>query len=343
MNIYNKHASTVNLQQLVTNIPVRRKAPDQLERDKFEWTQWQSASKAVNNLETPAKEKHVRNLILGTFRLEGAKLFWSMCTKLQLESHPIVCWKFCYVIHRLLRDGHKHVVHDSIPLAAYFDQLGKFWSALRQSYGTMTYRYCRLIIVKLGFHERNAMFSGNLNIGEGNDVRKIFNENMDAYFQLSIELMDYMEEILGLVDAVFTSLDQSRANSMTASGQCRLHPLILCVQDSSLLYDYIVKVLFKLHDNLSGDSLTGHRTRLIEVFRRLKKFYDQVSTLQYFRDLIKVPVLPDNPPNFKIKEDFKNYHTPVATIVTPPPEPTQVIEASLIDTTDVNINIKSTI
>jgi huntingtin interacting protein 1 len=51
------------------------------------------------------------DLILGTFRVEGARLFWSMMTRLQLESHPIVCWKFCYVIHRLLRDGHKHVGH----------------------------------------------------------------------------------------------------------------------------------------------------------------------------------------------------------------------------------------
>ena len=99
---------------------------------------------------------------------------------------------------------------------------------------------------------------------------------------------------------------------MTIAGQCRLHPLILCVQDSSLLYDYIVKVLFKLHESkekhllldrssenefcyagLPGETLQGHRQRLLEQFRRLKRFYDQASTLQYFKDLIKVPSLPD--------------------------------------------------
>ena len=78
MSVYNRRASTVNLNQLVTSIPVRRKAVDQVERDKFEWSQvgankffrnsfnfsslqWQSASKAINNTETPAKEKHVRS------------------------------------------------------------------------------------------------------------------------------------------------------------------------------------------------------------------------------------------------------------------------------------------
>ncbi len=38
MSVYN-HRPSVNLNQLVTNIPVRRKAADQVERDKFEWSQ----------------------------------------------------------------------------------------------------------------------------------------------------------------------------------------------------------------------------------------------------------------------------------------------------------------
>lgn len=40
----------------------------------------------------------------------------------------------------------------------------------------------------------------------------------------------------------------SRSNSMTNAGQCRLAPLIVCIQDSSQCYDYIVKLLFKLHN-----------------------------------------------------------------------------------------------
>lgn len=48
---------------------------------------------------------------------------------------------------------------------------------------------------------------------------------------------------------VFSSLDMSRSNSMTSSGQCRLAPLILCIQDSCQLYDYIVKSLFRLHSS----------------------------------------------------------------------------------------------
>jgi huntingtin interacting protein 1 len=118
-----------------------------------------------------------------------------------------------------------------------------------------------------------------------------------------------MEELLNLVQVIFTSLDRSRSNSMTIIGQCRLNPIIICIQDSSLLYDYIVKIIFKLHEGreeiylfflwlnnilgLSSEALQGHRQRLIDQFRRLKRFYGQSSTLEYFKNLIKVPILSE--------------------------------------------------
>ena len=85
---------------------------------------------------------------------------------------------------------------------------------------------------------------------EKNSIQNFFHENWNLYSQLCVELLDYLEEVLNLVQVVFTSLDQSRSNSMTTTGQCRLNPLIICIQDSSLLYDCIVKVLFKLHESM---------------------------------------------------------------------------------------------
>lgn len=48
---------------------------------------------------------------------------------------------------------------------------------------------------------------------------------------------------------VFSSMDRNRSNSMTDSGQCKLSPLIMCIQESAILYDFCVKFLFKLHDS----------------------------------------------------------------------------------------------
>ena len=39
-----------------------------------------------------------------------------------------------------------------------------------------------------------------------------------------------MDEILSLEKGIFSSLDMSKANSMTMGGQCRLSPLIVCIQ-----------------------------------------------------------------------------------------------------------------
>ena len=112
-------------------------------------------------------------------------------------------------------------------------------------------------------------------------------------FQVACEMFDYLDEILSLEKAVFGSLDMSRANSMTSAGQCRLAPLIPCIQDSSCLYDYCVKVLFKLHAVLPPGTLDGHRSRFNSQFSSLKQFYVSSSHLQYFKNLIQVPLLPD--------------------------------------------------
>lgn len=93
--------------------------------------------------------------------------------------------------------------------------------------------------------------------------------------------------------AVFGSLDMSRSNSMTSSGQCRLAPLIQCIQDSSQLYDYCVKILFKLYAQLPADVLSGHRARFLKQFQQLRQFYIFSSNLQYFKNLIHIPLLPE--------------------------------------------------
>uniref|UniRef100_A0A3B4F6Z2 Huntingtin-interacting protein 1-related protein-like n=1 Tax=Pundamilia nyererei TaxID=303518 RepID=A0A3B4F6Z2_9CICH len=71
-------------------------------------------SKAVTTAETPPKDKHVRNIIMGTHKEGGATAFWSYVLNLPLSSNSIVSWKFCYLVHKILRDGHRNV-HKVIP------------------------------------------------------------------------------------------------------------------------------------------------------------------------------------------------------------------------------------
>lgn len=47
--------------------------------------------------------------ILGTHHEKGAHTFWAAVNRLPLSSNAVLCWKFCHVFHKLLRDGHPNV------------------------------------------------------------------------------------------------------------------------------------------------------------------------------------------------------------------------------------------
>lgn len=53
-------------------------------------------------------------IILGTHHEKGAFTFWSYAIGLPLPSSAILSWKFCHVLHKVLRDGHPNV---SVPSA----------------------------------------------------------------------------------------------------------------------------------------------------------------------------------------------------------------------------------
>lgn len=56
----------------------------------------------------------LEGIILGTHHEKGAFTFWSYAIGLPLPSSAILSWKFCHVLHKVLRDGHPNV---SVPCA----------------------------------------------------------------------------------------------------------------------------------------------------------------------------------------------------------------------------------
>lgn len=313
----------------------RGKSSTDIERENFEKNQTVAINKAINNQETPVKEKHVRITILGTFTDNGAGMFWHIANRLPVQGNPIVCWKFCHVLHKILQEGHPHSIVDSYKYCSHLNDLGKLWGHLREGYGKLIENYCRLLIQKLRFHKKNMEIPGNLKMSD-DQFAKICGSDVNNYFEIAVDMLDYMDEILTLQQSVFSSLDMSRSNSMTSSGQCRLAPLILCIQDSCQLYDYIVKSLFRLHSSLPPDTLSGHRDRFIAAYKKLKQFYLSSSNLQYFKHLVQVPYLPDEPPNFLIASDFSKHVKPEAVVPEPEPEnePDTDSVADLIDTSE---------
>ncbi|KRX71566.1 Huntingtin-interacting protein 1 [Trichinella sp. T6] len=269
------------------NIPknlLRRPSTMMMDREEYEKLQSAALLKCINAQECAVKEKHLRTLILGTYNDRGAGLFWANLTKIQLESS-----------HRFLE---------------ICEQVVSAWSGhLKEGGGMLIKHYCAVLVKKLIFHQHNQQIPGNVSLTES-QLEALGSEGVDNWFELSVEVMDYLDAILQLQQSVFNSLDKSRASSMTPSGQCRLAPLILCILDSSSLYDILVKLMFKLYACLPEKELVGHSDRFIPIFGKLKQFYASSSNLQYFKFLVSVPSLPENPPNFVIASDIGNYVCP---------------------------------
>ncbi|XP_041644118.1 huntingtin interacting protein 1 related b [Cheilinus undulatus] len=303
-----------SLKQVPTRVRSRRtEANLGAEREHFDKQQLSSISKAINSTETPVKEKHARRIILGTHREKGAYTFWSYALGFPLASSSILSWKFCHVLHKVLRDGHRNVLQDCMRHHGSLVEIGKLWSNLHDRYGQLVALYTKLLCTKMEFHAKHSEIPPNL---EASDelLERTAGTDINNVFQLTVEVFDYMDAELKLAETVIRQLNTSIAISTLTSGQCRLAPLIQVIQDCSHLYHFTVKLLFKLHACLPADTLQGHRDRFHDQFHSLKTFFNRARDMLYFKRLIQIPKLPDSPPNFLHAASLAKHVKPVVVI-----------------------------
>ncbi|KAM9622223.1 huntingtin-interacting protein 1-related protein isoform 2-T2 [Trichechus inunguis] len=319
----------------IKNVPARvlsRRPGHSLEaeREQFDKTQAISISKAINNQEAPVKEKHARRIILGTHHEKGAFTFWSYAIGLPLSSNSILSWKFCHVLHKVLRDGHPNVLHDCQRYRSNIREIGDLWGHLHDRYGHLVNIYTKLLLTKISFHLKHPQFPAGLEVTD-EVLEKAAGTDVNNIFQLTVEMFDYMDCELKLSESVFRQLNTAIAVSQISSGQCRLAPLIQVIQDCSPLYHYTVKLMFKLHSCLPADTLQGHRDRFHEQFHSLRNFFRRAADMIYFKRLIQIPRLPEGPPNFLRASALAEHIKPVVVIPEEAPEdeePENLIEIS---------------
>uniref|UniRef100_A0A8D2LLH4 Huntingtin interacting protein 1 related n=1 Tax=Varanus komodoensis TaxID=61221 RepID=A0A8D2LLH4_VARKO len=326
------------------NVPARvlsRRGGHSLEaeREQFDKIQAMSISKAINTLEAPLKEKHARRIILGTHHEKGAFTFWSYAIGLPLPSSAILSWKFCHVLHKVLRDGHPNVLQDCQRYRSNIRETGDLWGHLHDRYGQLVNIYTKLLLTKISFHLKHPEFPPSLEVTD-EVLEKAAGTDVNNIFQLTVELFDYMDCELKLSESVFRQLSTSMAVSQMSAVQCRLAPLIQVIQDCSHLYHYTVKLMFKLHSCLPADTLQGHRDRFHEQFRSLKSFFKRASDMLYFKRLIQIPRLPESPPNFLRASALAEHVKPVVVIPEEAPEdeePENLIEISTAPTVEQQV------
>ncbi|XP_063310362.1 huntingtin-interacting protein 1-related protein [Pelobates fuscus] len=301
------------------------------EREQFDRNQGISISKAINAQEAPVKEKHARRIILGTHHEKGAFTFWSYAIGLPLPSSSILSWKFCHVLHKILRDGHPNVLSDCQRYRNNIREMGELWGHLHDRYGQLVNIYTKLLLNKISFHVKHPEFPPNLEVSD-DVLEKAAGTDVNNIFQLTVEMFDYMDCELKVSEAVVRQLNSAIAVSQMSAGQCKLAPLIQVIQDCSHLYHYTVQLMFKLHSCLPADTLQGHRDRFHEQFHSLKTFFKRASDMLYFKRLIQIPRLPDSPPNFLRASALAEHVKPVVVIANEAPEEEEQPE-SLVEIT----------
>lgn len=305
------------MQKIFNPSQYRSNGMTSLNKENFARIMSESINKAINCTESAVKEKHVRKLLIGTFQAESGAFFWQYLAVIRLKENQIACWKFCHVLHKLLRDGHKQVVTCSYESRQILLDCGNMWRHVEGGYGQLIHKYCTLLYNRINFLRRNPRFPNDLKVSD-EQLDDIGERDVSVFFDLSCEIFDALDDILRLQEAVLGSLDLKKHSSMTSAGQCHLAPLVACIQDSSQLYDYSVKILFKLHSSLPSSTLEGHRERFLSQHRTLKTFYSSSSNIQYFKTLIQIPSLSDRPPNFLIASDLQQHVTPQVVMISNP-------------------------
>uniref|UniRef100_A0A8C9ZHA7 Huntingtin interacting protein 1 related n=1 Tax=Sander lucioperca TaxID=283035 RepID=A0A8C9ZHA7_SANLU len=224
---------------------------------------------------------HYADIIMGTHKEGGACTFWSYTLNLPLSSNSMISWKFCYLLHKVLRDGHRNKY-------VYIF----FQGNLHDRYGHIVALSAKFLCLKMEFHAKHKVIPANLEASDetfdketGSDVTKVyvFHPQLCAQF--------------------LRQLDANGAKSTTPAGQCRLTPLIPLILDCSLLYHFSVLSMFKLH------SLMG-----AFYFCSLTQFFDRARETEFFKTIIQIPDLPDEPPNFLRASALAEYKKPVVVM-----------------------------
>ncbi|KAL9979898.1 hypothetical protein ACROYT_G008413 [Oculina patagonica] len=219
-----------------------------------------------------------------------------------LPSQVIMCWKAMLVIHKLLREGHPNALKESHKYKQMLKDMKEFWKhSTKGGYGWLIHTYLAVLIAKLDFHQKNDTVPGTLRNSDGGPL-VYSGTDVNDYFELSVDIFDYLDTLVDLEKRIFSTLDRFRANSQLQAVQCRICPFPVIIQECGGLYDVVVDLMYKLHASLPADTLNGHRERFYSHFAELKKFFFDAGNMAYVKALVHVPVLPQHPPSFTLSD-----------------------------------------
>lgn len=135
-----------------------------------------AVNKCVTNTESELKYKHVRLLLLHTHRPDHYVIIWENFIVLsRIKVNSIAAFKFCHLLHRLLRDGSLEFLVHSERCLFVLQNFEKDWMTFVTTgqldvlgYLLCSVKYCHYLMDKIVFHAKYKHVSGNFSMSNGN-------------------------------------------------------------------------------------------------------------------------------------------------------------------------------
>ncbi|KAM7359074.1 huntington interacting protein related 1-like [Cochliomyia hominivorax] len=249
--------------------------------------------KCFNREDKPFKWEHANALVKKTHEHNITEYIWTFPdVRKNLTTNPIIAWKFCCLMHKILHEGHSHAIKYSIIYKEKFQHCIKYWSGQNDPLAKCIVCYCKVLLRKLLFHLTHGAYDGNLQFND--EIRG----DINICYELCLDLFDYLEDLLNLQRVIFTNMEEYQISVTSKKGMCRLSGLATSLKECNLLYIHLVDILRLLFSQLSPDNISGLSERFNVIFIELKFFFEHVrsQSLQLDHDLL-IPYLPTVMPN----------------------------------------------
>ncbi|EGC33912.1 hypothetical protein DICPUDRAFT_48677 [Dictyostelium purpureum] len=283
--------------------------------------------KATNSKVTAPKRKHVRSIVLECYSENSARTFFMELYRRPLDSNDVVCYKALITIHKVIQEGPKNVLGDTISRVQWFEGLRDHWARYdNRGFGHLVAEYCTLLIDKIRFHQAHPEFDGGLSLENYSKTHRPENIEVDRGLQQVSHLMDLMDACFRMHNTVVNS---------TPYNDCKTSSFIPLVLESYAIYILIVHFFTHLVDKVDSKEVIDFSIkRFYGQYQTLRNFYLNASAITSVSSVIAVPNLPPDPPKFirKVKEQPKPKPKPTPLPVvekppqppTPPPQPEQI-------------------
>nr|XP_014095017.1 huntingtin-interacting protein 1 [Bactrocera oleae] len=251
-------------------------------------------SKVLSGKEKPFDGLRARTIVLLTHRTDGAEVFLKMTQSQPLRMNRYTAWKYCNLMHTALRHGTPQILElmQQPPQQQLLYALSNYWAYHTDALCACILEYLQLLLHKISFHQNYAFFTGALEA----DITKEW--DLDLCYQLCTDIFDYLDHLLTLQKAIFSSLTLQQLAVATPETLCRLQPLINIAAECSILYDQASNAMANVCGKLPPIDVMGLCNRFYALYQRLRGFYSSLQQAKIILKMESVPELSTTVPDF---------------------------------------------